>query len=241
MDALIKIAISLVDSILAELPRLITALADAAPTIISAMIDKAPELVMGIIHSFVENLPSIISSIIAALPDLVIEFIKMGPQLILEMIKMIPDLLKVIALELPKAIIIGILEGLKGALDAITQQIKDIFKIDLTSASKTAGKAIDTVTGGIKKVTKFLGFEEGGIVPYTGLISAHKGELVVPRDDLESLRSFIKDQSNYQKPNTYQPVSAMDKTQNLTVNIKVGEKQLADILLNLNRQGFRTA
>jgi hypothetical protein len=77
-----------------------------------------------------------------------------------------------------------------------------------------------------------LGFAEGGLVPsgfpndsFPARLTS--GEAVIDRTDNNRLSKFLDRQEA--------------AGQNLTVNISIGEDQLAKVLLNLNRRGFRTA
>ena len=53
------------------------------------------------------------------------------------------------------------------------------------------------------------------------------GELVIERSDSQRLREFLDAQGG--------------APQNLSISLNIGEKQLADVLLGISRQGFRTA
>jgi hypothetical protein len=91
-----------------------------------------------------------------------------------------------------------------------------------------------------------LGFAQGGLVPAghpndTFPARLSSGEFVIDRSMTDRLTNFL---DNFETKNSgviepKQPVQAQN--QNLTINLSVGEQQLANVLLNLNRQGFRTA
>lgn len=80
-------------------------------------------------------------------------------------------------------------------------------------------------------VREFFGFQSGGIVPGSNtldqtLIRATPGELVVPTSLTQQLARFL----NSEGQSAPQPVQ-----------INVGGERLADVLLDLNQRGFRTA
>ena len=93
------------------------------------------------------------------------------------------------------------------------------------------GGALAGPVGAITSVAKKFKFAEGGIVPggapFTDRVPAllTPGEAVIPRDQVADLKG--KTQSVQESP---QPV---------TINLMVGEEQLASVLVNLQRQGFR--
>lgn len=124
-------------------------------------------------------------------------------------------------------------------------------KLSTPSWIKTFSDAVSklgNIGGGGKS---FLGIKlaKGGIVPQylaaggfaargTDTVPAMltPGELVVPRDTVGALQSFLARESG-----SGSGASSSSRPQNVTVNLRVGEKELASVLLNLNRQGFRVA
>lgn len=101
-------------------------------------------------------------------------------------------------------------------------------------------------TGGIQLGPVGIRFAEGGMVPpgypndtFPSMLSS--GEIVVPRDSSAKLMAFLdREASGGGSAAAVERVLASQE-RNLTVNISVGEADLAKVLLNLNRRGFRTA
>jgi len=99
--------------------------------------------------------------------------------------------------------------------------------------------------GGKGPITGIKGsfFQAGGIIPKgypndTFPASLTSGELVVPTSTTDNLFSLINALSETMKASATRQTQ---KDQNIVINLTVGEKQLAEVLFNLNRQGFRTA
>lgn len=96
--------------------------------------------------------------------------------------------------------------------------------------SGNIGGAVNDLLGGDKR-KGILGFAEGGIVPKgfpndTFPARLTSGELVIDRSTVDKLNRFI-DQGGSNQP--------------IQINLKVGESDLAQVMYNLNRQGFRVA
>ena len=86
-------------------------------------------------------------------------------------------------------------------------------------------------------------FAKGGEVPSgfpTDTFKAQltSGEMIIPRGDVDRLSSFLDRQQGLSE----QMFSGINNSgeKNLTVVLNVGEDQLAKVLLNINRRGFRT-
>jgi len=152
---------------------------------------------------------------------------------------------------------------IQGIADGISGIFSGIGNISLPSLGGTGGGIIGSIVGGVtgavgsvvSSVGSFLGFAEGGIVPSgynndTFPARLTSGELIIPREDVGNLREFLSAQSqggqltlsdfkNGLELLGSKLLSGGDKQ--VTVNLVVGEKELANVILNLNRQGFRMA
>jgi hypothetical protein len=152
------------------------------------------------------------------------------------------------------AAIVGSIKTLTGPLGAIlasvlktsAQQFADEI---LNGAVRFVDSIINQINGALDSINPFSSgggdkgnnkglfglpkFAEGGRVPdlaqfrNDGAISRlSAGEQVLSNDLSGQLESFL---------------SSGGQGQNLSVNLVIGEQQLANVLLNLNRQGFRVA
>jgi hypothetical protein len=94
------------------------------------------------------------------------------------------------------------------------------------------GKAIGLAHGGI--VYAASGFTAKGTDTVPAMLTP--GELVVPRKTTANLFSLIDNMSE----KMYRNSGSNETSAPINITLKVGEKDLAAVLLNLNRQGFRT-
>jgi hypothetical protein len=221
---LIDGVIKMVDKLVAEAPRLITELVAKIPVIIQGIIDRLPEITSALSTA----MPTVATT-------LATELVKQAPKIIKEMIAKIPDFL----FELAK----GIGQAIIDAVKSLFGGIGSLFG----GGDSGGGGILDSITG-------LFGFADGGQISgkvpsgfandsfRTNLTS---GELVVDRTDTNRLSSFLDQQATGQGINDRldQLISSQQSNsgQPLTINLKIGEKDLADVILNLNRQGFRTA
>lgn len=131
-----------------------------------------------------------------------------------------------------------IAEKVKDALSGLAGSIGGAFG----GGGGGGGGPIGAVKGVLKK------FATGGIVdggaPFIDRVPAllTPGEFVIDRSQNKQLQQFLDNQEASQDVS-----SLLDSikglaggNQNLTVNLMIGEDQLANAILNLNRRGFRT-
>ena len=217
---------------------------------------QGPEQVSATIQAFFDALPTIFENIILSIPDLIISIIEgldeflvalvdRIPEIIDRLIEKLPELFSAIAAQLPfisirfaselaaQAPFIAVTfvsELVKEAPRFVTELIKSIGG-GIASPVKSVAKGVGGFFGSIGKI---FGFAEGGMVPagfpgdkFPARLSS--GEFVIDRSQNEQLQRFLDSQESSRQ------------NQNTVVNLQVGEQQLATVLLNLNRQGFRTA
>lgn len=254
----------LVRAILRALPAIIRAIAQAVPEIVRTVIGILPEIVqafadniapivLALTQGFVEAAPQImfalvdelilkggifkiVGALIAALPDVVIAFVQ---GVFRGFANVLPDLFKSLGERLFQPF-----DGLFDAPDWL-DNLKNLF--DTPPFLKKLQDILDNFNpvkklGGGGGVGDFLsnpgkafGFATGGIVPKgfpndTFPARLTSGEMVIPPGDVPRLSKFL-DRMERGGGNS-QPV---------VVQLQVSDKKLAEVLLNLNRQGFRTA
>lgn len=216
---------SVISNIILAIPALIQAIIDAQPMIIDALIASLPQVIQG----FVEQLPQLISSLITLMPRVSYAFT-------IGLIKLIPTFFNAFIAGLPDVFVEFSNQLIKAAGDFINS-IWEWIKNTIPGAG-AAGKAATGDFGGaasdvLSGIGDFFGFANGGMVPagypndsYPAKLSS--GEAILPTDTVQKLESFLANGGG-------------GAGQNVTINLVVGEEQLAKVMLNLNRQGFRTS
>jgi hypothetical protein len=243
-----------IQAFLTEIPNVLKNIVLAVPAFIEALINSLPDLVVGLIDAFIlvtdrlpdiliqgfikltNRLPEVAEQLSAAFakivsdPTLTIKFQ-------LAIIKALPDIFQSLIQNLPQIYIIAaqtfIDELIRGAdrfVDALISALPGGEGIsNAVSGGKPGGG------GGLFGGGGFLGlgFAEGGRIPDLGkfendraIARVSAGEQILSKDLSSQLEQFLGGQGG---------------SQNLSVNLIVGEQELASVILNLNRQGFRTA
>ena len=160
-------------------------------------------------------MPMVGLALAKTMPFVGIQLAKTMPFVGLELAKQAPfiaaEFVRSLISEVPK-FIQALIDGIKGAFDVVG----DI--------GQGAGNLIGDIGG-------FFGFQQGGIVPGVGSTDSvparlTPGELVVDRETTQQLKDFLNSETNPQA---------------VTINLTIEQEQLANVLLNLDRQGFRTA
>lgn len=242
----------ILENILKSLPVLIIEISKSIPKILNTLAEELP----GVIQSVVEQLPDVIAAILennqkitAALIKLTLALQKAMPMIAttfaIELAKNAPSIAVSFAVEfakqapyIAKALIQavgssatgGLLGGSKGGssggLGGFTGGGSFIDK-----AADAARKAAESIFGGggggfFGKIGDFFGFASGGVVPggppYKDRVPAMltPGEIVIPRSEASSYNSGPS---------------------NVTIKLQVGQADLANVIYNLNRQGYRTS
>lgn len=130
-----------------------------------------------------------------------------------------------------KAFVDGIGTAFSKIFETIKTAFKDLFNIGGSSGG--GGGIGSTISNAFKSVGSALGFAEGGMVPGgfpndTFPARLTSGENIIDRSLNQKLENYLNNQGS---GGGKDPVRII---------LQVGEKQLADVLLNINRQGFRT-
>ena len=214
------------------------------------LLAQGPDKVRETIQSFIRAIPTVIENIITAIPVLIqtiaeempglVEKInslipRLLPSLITTFAKLVPIVIASLAAQTPLIVTSFVSEFIKQT-PAIAQALIDAVK-GLIPGGSTLSKLPGGSQGGggggfLGSVLDFLNpFAEGGIVPQgfpndTFPSALSSGEAVIPNNVVDKLESFL---------------NGGGQNQNVTINLQVGEQQLANVILNLNRRGFRTS
>lgn len=207
------------------------------------LLAQGPEKVRETVTQFAKAIPQIIENIIKALPVL---FETLARELPPALAKAVPFMAERFSIELVKnmpAIIKGFAEGLVEAAKQFVQTLLDTIK----SAGGLLGS--NGIFGGgngnggllsgsgipvISQIGDFLGLADGGRIPdlpqYEGdrfPARLNAGEQVLSKDLSSKLDAFLAGAGGGGAPQV--------------VKIMIGQREMARVLLDLNRNGFRTA
>lgn len=201
---------------------------EALPDIIANIITAIP----AVVEAFVEAVPVFVERLVQAIPQIIEAFVRLAPNLILAIIRGIPDIVTALIAELPRL---------------INELIADLPSIAAEFVSALVQEAPRFVTELIKALgDSFTGPFSGGGDSGGGFLSDIPivGDLVGGIED--TLGSIFL--SGQRAPQELQPLPAPDSQlaspeggSGMTViQLRVGEKELANVMLELNRKGFRT-
>jgi phage-related protein len=187
----------LVLAIIERVPQIITAMVERVGIFIQALADKIPV----IIQSFVEKVPTIIQALVDAAPEIITTLVEKAPDISMA-------LSKALIYDVPKALAQGIYNSLEGIWitfrNAITDSVKKIFDPIIAFFKNLP------VVGGqglVPDSIPLLGkLNTGGTVPSgfpndTFTAGLTSGELVIPKDDVSNLRSFLANQKENRPTN----------------------------------------
>lgn len=242
LDELPDLLHSVSQAFLEAIPDIVNALAEAAPVIIQALIDHLPEFV----EATIKSIPTILEALGKALLNLQLIVVKIWSAIFTS--------------NLGKAAINFVKDIVAGAGKFVEEILKKISGASLFGGSGggsgggfDVGNAIigAVVAGPIGAVAGF--FAEGGQVPsgfpndsFPARLTS--GEFVIDRSQNKRLDQFLNEQaaSDARYNSILEQLSDIrknnsDASQNLSLNLNVGEQQLASAILNLSRRGFRTS
>lgn len=223
-----EFASQFITGILNQIPTLIENLILSIPAVVEALANGIPS----IIDRFIENIPVIIQVFIDKLPMIVISLATMMPMVATKLALEMPR----VAVEWTTQLVKNIPLIVKGFVDEIGKQMRNLG--GLLGTSGEGGGIGGFVGGAVKSIGKIFKFADGGIVPSgfpndsaPALLTS--GEIVLNKDGVDNMISAFNSLAN-RRP------TESNGSQNISINLQVGEKQLADVLLQLNRNGFRT-
>lgn len=216
-----------------------------------AFLAQGPEAVKQQVAAFIENIPLIIDAVIQALPALVEALANAMPIVAIRLGNQMPFVGNKLAISLitespniAKAFIQSLINESGRLIQSIADGVKEAIKSAAGFAGgggvkgAISGSLIGGIVGGpigsVGGALKKLKFAEGGVVPggapFTDRVPAMltPGEVVLSRDQVREVQQERASASG-------------GNDRPMTVNIMVGEQELASVLLNLNRQGFRTS
>lgn len=208
---------------------------------IVGVLAQGPEKTKQMVEEFARAIPQIIENLVAALPVLIETLARELPPALAKTMPMVAfsfstALIKNIP-NIVKGFTQGLIDAAKAAGQALIDAVKDVFK-GVGNGITGSGDS-DSIFAGIpvlQGIGDFFGFAEGGRVPD---ISAYRGdrfparlnagEQVLDRDLSAELERYLDNGGG-----------GRGSDQPLQVTINIGYDQLASVLLNMNRLGYRT-
>lgn len=256
---LIRSIPKVVDALLRALPRIITALLNSLPGIFKAIAQALPELVNVLVENLTPITVALVEGIVTNIPLIVSTLID---ELILKggIFRIAFALAKALIIDLPIAIARGILRGLANLGDVVFSQLANIFSNGISFPELRVPDLSIPTPGWLDRLQAifdsfdpgrifggFGGGGGGGRGPITGIKGSPlalggtipqgfpndtfparltSGEEVISKDRAERLDRFMAEGM---------------ANKNVTVNLQVGEAELASVIFNLNQRGFRLA
>lgn len=231
-----EVWISIIDGLVEGIPLLVTRIVENIPIITAKLAEAMPEVAVGFMEALINVLtdPKFYERIVAA------------------QIKASEKTVQIFG----RAMLDGVNNFIRGAVQFgqiiggvgqwFADKIKEVFnKIgNFGGAAGTGGfeNAIGIDIPGVRWAT-------GGVVPSgfpndTFRANLTSGEMVIPSNDVQRLSRFLDNQEA--QASSVDIVSQLkqlsgNQNQSITINLQVGEKELAQVMLDLNRRGFRTA
>ena len=201
-----------------------------------SFLTQDPELVRAQLQGFIDGIPLIIDNFIQNVPLIIDVLAANSPKIATSLAALMPVVSTRLAIELVKQspnIARSFANAMVAEASRIAQSIADGVKeaiSKITGGLGGAGSTQGIIGGAISGARKVFGFADGGIVPGGAPFSDRvpalltPGEYVLSRDDVKNLID--------NRPKSSQP-------EMMTVNIQVGPEQLAKVILDLNKRGYR--
>jgi hypothetical protein len=225
IDSFIQGVPLIIENIILAIPQIIQSFAENAGPLIQKLFEIIPEA----INRFIERLPEVAVALINGA-------IKAGITFATQMPFIATKLAISFAAQAPMMAISFVNELIKETPRLISEMIKQLGQsvggiFGGGGGGGIGGDLLSTATFGLSDI---FGFADGGIVPGGAPFSDRVPALLTPGEQ-------VIDRSLTEKLDRFLSSGNTGQAQNLTINISLGEEQLAKVLLNLNRNGFRTA
>lgn len=243
----------IIAGIIEAIPVLIEELALQLPIIVEKLAEILPPAIEKAVLALIEAAPRIINALVIRIPAIAIRFaIALAAQAPFIALKITAAMIAEQP-KIAKEFVKSLIEEMKKSISEVFDSIGGIFGGGGGEGGGGRGAVSNiaaVATGGISKA---FGFADGGTVPgnapFTDRVNAAltPGEVVIPRANGNSVKDSIVNQQRLQAENNQllkQLIDAAgsgDSPQNLSIQLQIGQQQLADVLLDLNRQGFRVA
>lgn len=219
---------AMVKEFMQAIPDILTAIGESIPIVILTFLEELPGTLDRIIE---ETIPAVIIAIAENADDIAIALAKAMPRVAIALAMALPNILAGVLRNMfsdaAQNFVQGILDGAGRFVEELINSIGNSAGDILGTSGKGGG-----IGGFVGEVGDFLGFAEGGLIP-AGFPNDNfparltSGEYVIDKDTTRQLQKFLN-----QAPNGGQAMA-----QNVT--IKVGERTLAQTMLNMKKRGHR--
>jgi len=229
--------------------EIIIALVEAMPKVAESLIMAAPRIIASLVSGFFNVARTLVADAITALGTYISDKFSLNLSAAFDVFKPATEFLKTIADSMQP--IVQVLEQIRGLLDTGG----DFVDNTLSSLADFGSNPVGTTATGLQKVggglSSAFGLSSGGTVPGTGnrdTVPAMltPGEVVVPKDDVTKLRSFLDSQTSsggndMQTALLSQMVTLLSQPQTVSTSAEINGEAFADIILQLNRNNQRLA
>jgi hypothetical protein len=223
---------AMVDQFIDALPDLVANIVESIPVLITEISDKLPEL----IQKLVDKAPEIINKLAADSPRLITSLSLQSPRIAIAFVTSLIDNAPTIAEGFAAAFIKEVPHIVEELVKQIGGQVKSLGGILPDGGGGIKGGAIGSIAGSVVAgpvgaaigfIGGAFGFKDGGETSF-GLgkrgLSGGASKTGSSEGSIGQLTRAIE----------------RSASQNLQITLKVGEQELSRVMLQLNRQGFRT-
>jgi hypothetical protein len=207
------------------------------------------ETIFPLIETFVERVGPALETMTAKITESADGLIARIPSVIDKLVEQAPRIVEALAGLMPE-----IANSL--AISLITRADEIMISLGKAMVNTVIGGFERIINGFIRVINKIPGVDlgevslpklaQGGRIPqgfnndsFPALLSS--GEQVIDRSLTKQLEEFLSNRSSSEGASVNQIIQALDQQSSkaVTVNLVIGEEQLANAILNLNRRGFR--
>jgi hypothetical protein len=219
---------------------------------------QGPEAVRAQIQAFIDNIPLIIDNVVKSIPAVIEVLAANMPKVALSLANQMPTIATKLAIELiaqlpniAKSFVDSLISEAGRLISSIADGVKEAISRAVGFGGGGGGGIGGilggilggpggAITGALGGIGKKFGFAEGGIVPGGAPFVDRVPAMLTPQERVLNRGEVANlDRMNEVLEQIARGGGATGGATQLTVNLLVGEEQLAQAVLNLDRQGFR--
>lgn len=232
----------MITEFITAIPKVLQNIILAIPALVIAVVNAIPVLIDGLLLA----IPTIINELVNAIPILIEAIATLSPRIIDAIILNLPAIVSALAFLMPQVsialttaliaqapnIALSFAQAFVLQVPRIVQAIAEGVKNSVSNLGRSIGKG--GLGGAIGGIGKKFGFAQGGMIPggfpndsFPARLTS--GEAVLSGNTVEKLEQFLASGGGGGGAGT------------VVVKLMLGEQELAETILNLNRQGYRLA